>query len=194
MTDSTKVKVKARSFGYVGYSIPEDGINRMFTYGETKEITLGELKKLQYIDGGQEILQDFLIVQDEEALKELNMNVEPEYFYTEEEVKAILQGTTEESVNQLEDALNFAPEGTIDLIKSLAVSLEIPDNRKRKMISEKTGVNIDGAINLNHMYDDIAEDAAEDKKAQRKASPVQIKKAEPARKSEPVKVVSTAKK
>ena len=40
------------------------------------------------------------------------------------------------------------------LAQKLAVELEIPDTRKRKMISEKTGLNIDNAIMINHKMND----------------------------------------
>ena len=47
-------------------------------------------------------------------------NVEPEYFYTEKEVKELL---TNGSLEQLEDTLNFAPEGVIELIKTMPVKM-----------------------------------------------------------------------
>ena len=74
------------------------------------------------------------MIDDNETLDSLNMgNQEPEYFYTEADVKKLL---LEGTLDQLEDALNFAPEGVLKLIQDIAVAIEVPDTRKRKMISE----------------------------------------------------------
>ena len=65
----------------------------------------------------------------------------------------------------------FTGQGSTDLAQKLAVELEIPDTRKRKMISEKTGLNIDNAIMINHMMND---DNGEEEKAdapKRKTTP-----------------------
>ena len=49
------------------------------------------------------------------------------------------------------DTLDFAPEGVIDLIKDLAIKLEIPDVRKRNAISERTKCDISKAIEINQL-------------------------------------------
>ena len=49
------------------------------------------------------------------------------------------------------DCLDFGPDGVIDLMKDLAVKLEIPDVRKRDAISKRTNSNIDNMIKLNQM-------------------------------------------
>jgi hypothetical protein len=53
-----------------------------------------------------------------------------------------------EDLDRLEDLLNFAPTGVIELAKDLAVNLQIPDTRKRALISKKTGFNVDKAIEI----------------------------------------------
>ena len=107
------------------------------------------------------------------------MVVEPEYFYSDEEVKKILlEGTLE----QLEDTLNFAPEGVIDLIKQLACDLEIFDVRKRDLISENTGFNISNAISIKHQ---LATEEVEEKKdaPKRKTTPLNVEPQAPERKA-----------
>lgn len=152
------IKVSNRDSGSVGYSIPEMGIHRKFQKGEIKEVTMEELRKLSYLPGGQVILKDCLIVHDEEALKELNPDYEPEYFYTEEDVKKLLlRGTQAEFL----DCLDFAPGGVIDLIKQLAVSLEINDLAKREAIFKKTGFNVSKAIEINHASQEVEEEEVE---------------------------------
>ena len=142
--DNTLVIVRNRNAGSTRYML-DNGVSRHFEHNEVKKIPFGELKTLAYTNMVQCILKDCLVIENEEALL-LNLEVEPEYFYSEEEVKTILLNGT---LDQLEDMLNFAPDGIIEIVKKLAVSLEILDIHKRDMISEKTGFSINNAINVN---------------------------------------------
>ena len=142
--DNTLVIVRNRNAGSTRYML-DNGVSRHFEHNEVKKIPFGELKTLTYTNGVQCILKDCLVIENEEALL-LNLEVEPEYFYSEEEVKTILLNGT---LDQLEDMLNFAPDGIIEIVKKLAISLEILDIHKRDMISEKTGFSINNAINVN---------------------------------------------
>jgi hypothetical protein len=45
--------------------------------------------------------------------------------------------------------LNFAPEGIIDLLKDIALEIELPDSRKRALIKDKIGFNIDNILLVN---------------------------------------------
>ena len=45
--------------------------------------------------------------------------------------------------------MNFAPVGVIDLVKDIAVKVQLNDVRKRQLILEKTGFNVDKAIEIN---------------------------------------------
>ena len=187
------VSVTNRNNGFTGYTIPDLNITRTFNIGETKKISLDELKQLQFVEGGDYLLKHCLIINDKNALEVLNMSdVEPEYFYTEAEIKELL---TNGSLDQLEDALNFAPEGVIEIIKSMAIKMELPDTRKRKIISDKTGLNIDNAIMVNEVMKEEHSDVTEKAETKvRKAAPINAGSvATPTRKAEPVskyKVVS----
>lgn len=144
---TTLIKVRNRDNGTVGYRIPDLGnLHRNFQVGETKEITMEELRKLSYLPGGMVILRDCLIIDNKEAVAELLGEVEPEYNYTEEEVKLLL---TSGSIDQFMDALDFAPKGVIELIKTLAVDLKLNDVAKRQAILDKTGFNVTRAIEIN---------------------------------------------
>ena len=105
-----------------------------------------ELRKLSYIPGGDIILRDYLIIENEEAVAELLGEVEPEYNYTEAEVEYLLEKGT---LDKLKDALDFAPSGVIDLIKDIAVKTELNDINKRDAIFKKTGFNVTNAVNFN---------------------------------------------
>ena len=170
----TLIKVKNRDSGTVGYTIPELGnLHRSFSKGETKEITMDELRKLSYISGGKILLQNYLIVQNQDALKELlSDDVEPEYYYGEEEVKKLLLTG---SNDQLLDCLEFAPEGVIGLVKDLAVSLKINDISKRNIILEKTGFNVTNAIAIN---EETIEGEGEEAKSSRRSAPVTVEKSD----------------
>lgn len=192
MSEIRTVNVTNRDSGHVGYKIPERGIHRAFAAGETKQIPLDELQQLQWVPGGEYILKHLLIVNDRDALSALNMEVEPEYFYTEEDIKKLL--SPEGTLDQLRDFLDYSPEGGKELIKKLAVEMELPDTRKRKIISEATGFNIDNAINVNAILnvEDNQTEEAESNKGQRRAAPIK-EDAAPARRTTPQYKVVTPK-
>ena len=148
MIDEKKiVRVTNRDNGHVGYRIPDmNNLVRDFSANETKNITVEELKKLAYISGGPTLIRDYLIIDDAEVVKEVLGEVEPEYYYTENDVKNLLLTG---SLDALKDCLEFAPKGTIDLVKKLAIEMPLNDIAKRKAILEMTGFNVDAAIMVN---------------------------------------------
>ena len=143
MNKDELIKVTNRDNGSVGYTIPDLHLHRVFLAGETKEITMDELRKLAFIPGGLNILKNYLVMDSEEAVSELLVSVEPEYYYTEEDIKTLL---TVGTLAQLEDCLNFAPEGTINLLKKVSVELPLNDVAKRELILKTLGFNITTAI------------------------------------------------
>ena len=147
LNKNTRIKVRNRSAANVGYSIPDLGnLHRSFTANEVKEVSFEELQKLTYQPGGSYILQHYLVIENAEAREEILGAVELEYDYTEKEVKDLLLYG---SMDALLDCLDFAPIGVIDLVKKLAVDLELADTRKRRAIHKATGFNIDNAIKIN---------------------------------------------
>ena len=170
----TIIKVTNRDSGSVGYTVAEMGIHRKFQKGEVKEIRMEELRKLSYLPGGQAIINDCLIIHNEEALKELNPDYEPEYFYTEADIRELLLKGTEA---QFLDCLDFAPEGVIELVKQLAVELKINDLAKREAIFKKTGFNVTRAIQINEESQEV--DEADTEVKQRRAAAPTTKVVEP---------------
>lgn len=156
----TLIKVKNTTSGRVGYTIPDLGnLHRGFTSGETKEVPFDELRKLAFTPGGETLLRNHLTIENKEALQLILGDVEPEYFYTQEDVKTLL---TTGSIEQFMDFLDFAPEGMINSAKDLAVSMEISDIRKRDAIKNKTGFDVTKAIQINHETG-VDEDTKEEK-------------------------------
>ena len=164
MDDNTLILVRNRNNGSTGYVLPDSNTHRFFAPGETKKIPLAELRSLQYAPGGAYMLENLLVVENKEALDILNMKVEPEYFYNEKKIRDLLLTG---SMDELLDFLDFATEGAIEIAKEIAVKEQIPDSRKRKAISEKTGFNIDNAILVNEIMDTDNESPKEEKKERR---------------------------
>ena len=168
------VKVINKYNGIVGYQVPELGVNRTFYPKESKNITFNELEKLSFLPGGESILKNYLEITDEDVIMKLfNTKLEPEYHYSEEDVKTLL---TTGSLDQFLDCLDFAPQVIIDLIKDMAVNLPVNDMAKREAIKEKLGFDVTKAIEIkNTKYDGEDENtsAAESStKSVRRAAPI----------------------
>lgn len=148
--------VKNRSAGIVVYRIPEEGIRREFAPGETKRIAYSELEKLSYQSGGTQLIAQYLQVQSDEALNELAVHREPEYKMSEQDVVNLIKGS--DNVDEFLDCLDFAPQGVIDLIRTLAVKLPMENTAKKKAFKEKTGFDVDAA--LKNIEAEKEEDAA----------------------------------
>ena len=151
--EDRKIKVQNRDYGVVGYTIPDlNNLRRTFQPNEVKYIDFDELFKLYQVPGGAYIIENYLIINDDQAIEELIGGVEPEYYYTEAEVIRILK---EGSIDEFEDCLNFAPKGVIDLIKDISVKLPLNDIAKRDMIFKKTGFNVTNAIEISKMDEPV---------------------------------------
>lgn len=181
MEKDTLIKVRNRAEGSVGYIIPDLGnLNRQFTSNETKEIPFDELRKLSFVPGGRYLLDNCLIIEDKDALQELVGNVEPEYFYTENDIKNLLLTG---SMDAFLDFLDFAPQGGIDIAKDMAVKLQINDINKREAIKNKTGFDVTKAIEFNK---ETAEDAPQEEKV-RRTTPITSAATETGRRTAPPK-------
>lgn len=154
---NAKIKVRNRGTSSVGYSIPDmNNFHRKFAAGEQKEIPFEEIQKLAFIPGGEYLLQHFLVIENLEARDEILGEVELEYVYTEKDVENLLNYG---SMDQLLDCLDFAPQGVIDLVKSIAVKTRLNNIEKRKAIFKKTGFNVDNAIRVNEETNESVEKA-----------------------------------
>ena len=191
LKDTDLIEVINRSSGGVGYEIPDsNGLIRTFQKREKKKIPFEEIRKLLYQVGGEYIFTNLLVIKNEEAVKELfSTRPEPEYYYTEVEVRTLLETGT---LDQLLDCLDFAPEGVIDIIKDVAVKIKLNDVSKRDAILAKTGFNVSKAIEINEETD--VEEASE--KINRRTSPIILeekKEQQPQRRVPNYKVTSVSK-
>lgn len=155
--------VKNRSGSHVVYSIPELGIRRSFAPSETKKITYEELEKLTYQPGGTALLANYLQISDVSTVNSLNMRVEPEYYMNEAQVIDLLQNG---SIDAFLDALDFAPEGVIDLIKRYSLSLPLMDIQKREALKKKIGIDVTKALeNMQAEKEDDEKESIDDSRA-----------------------------
>ena len=169
ISKDTILKVTNRNNGSTGYTVVDLGIHRHFSPNESKDITMDELRKLSYVPGGRYIIENCLIIHNEEAVREILTDVEPEYFYTETEIKQLLQ---QGSLDQLLDCLDYAPEGVISLVKNMAVDMKLNDVSKRDAIKDKTGFDVSKAIEIkieSEKTDEVVETSS------RRAAPIVTK-------------------
>ena len=145
LQNTDKVIVENRSNAICVYRIPETNFTRRFVANERKEIPMGELRAAIQIPGTRMLIKDDLIIHSKEAVEELLPEVEPEYFYTAKDVDFLL---TRGTLDQLRDALDFAPEGVVNLIKEEAVKIDLNDVSKREAILEQSGFDVTKAIDI----------------------------------------------
>lgn len=143
--DDTLVTLTNRNNGVTGYTLPEKHINRNFLPGQSKKVPFSEVSDLMYSEGGEYILTHLMVIEDKNALLELGMEVEPEYNYTEKEIRKILFDGT---IPEFTDFLNFAPNGALEIAKEIAVREFLPDTKKRKLLGTKMNFDIDQAIKI----------------------------------------------
>ena len=155
--------------------------NKVFEgYGKGCNFTLEELKVVNNTRGGRIALKNYLQILDEreeveKVLDALNIEVEEEYFYNAKIVKYLLH---EGSLDQLEDTLNFAPKGVVDLIKTLAVKLRLSDMNKITLISDKTGYDVLQMIQIDKEQEELRSEAPKEVKGKRKANPINLEEVE----------------
>ena len=126
--------VKNRSASMVVYRIPENNVRREFQPGETKKISKEELDNLAFQPGGRELMLSFLQIQSADALRDLNIPTEPEYYMNEQQIADLI---VKGSLDAFLDCLDFAPTGVMDLIKKFAVQIPMTDTTKIDALKEK---------------------------------------------------------
>ena len=136
------MRIKNRRAHRVGYHIP-NGARRIFNAGESLEISIEEINQLTYQPGGKVLIDKYLLI-PAEGRKILGWEqVQPEYDYTEEQIKNVLM---KGSLDVFLDMLDFAPEGVITIAKEQAILLPLTDMNKMEAFREKFGYDIATAI------------------------------------------------
>ena len=154
MDRTTKINVRNRSNSVVVYNVDDLRVRREFMPGAVKQVPLEEIYALSQQPGGAEIIANYLFIENPAAVKEMSMNVEPEYYLDDKGVIDLLKNG---SVDALLDCLDFAPAGVLDLVQKYSIDLPLTDTRKIKAIKDKTGFDV--ALALKHKAELEAEAA-----------------------------------
>lgn len=140
-----------KSSGRVVYNVkdPEISAHRVIYPSQSMPgVPVRELEKLVQSPGGMNLFYNYLMVDDEEVLNYLLHGAKPapEYWLTEDKIPSWINTC---SVDEFRDALDFAPEGTKDLIKKYSVSTPLRDYDKRQAMLEQLGFDVSAAIELS---------------------------------------------
>lgn len=154
MDGNRKVSVRSRTEGSVAYKLDSLRVARSWPKsGSVLQISIDELKELMVCPGGEYILRNLVIIEDEAARIEiLGAEVQPEYNYTEDEIKYLLY---EAEDNALLDCLDYAPVGVLELIKEFSLEKMPNTTAKIKAINQKLNINLNKIIEM--MRDDADE-------------------------------------
>ena len=155
--------------------IPDKEMHRRYEFQpeETKTFDKDTLRRLAYLPGVLYLFRNSLSVQDKDLATEFGVSddtYEHEYKWDHVDIDKCL---TIGSLDELLDALDFAPEGVVDTIVQRAVELKLNDVQKREAILEKTGKNITSMIDLTKQYNDaigIEEDSSATTSRRRRTS------------------------
>ena len=143
MESKKTINVTNKSTGQVVYTT-SFGRRTFYPQQTRRNIPIEELIELASLPGGAELLEGYLFIAEPEIVQEvLDKNVEPEYWLTEAEIPNWMNTC---SLEEFKDALDFAPEGTKDLIKQYAVSVPLNDYGKRQAIKEQMNFDVSMAI------------------------------------------------
>lgn len=164
-----------------------DGHRREFLGGQSFNIPAEELRQLGYSTGGLNLLRNYLHVDNLELAREFGVtedSYENEYSWTLKDVDRLL---VKGDMDELQDALDFAPQGIIDTILGRAIETKLNNVEKRKAISQATGANIDAMIanveSANSTSDVQEETQPKRRRKAKKAEPAQSKRRTAAKKT-----------
>ena len=159
LNDTTLVPVRNLVDHKVVYVIPELNRRVVFEPFQEKKIPAGELRALNYTTGGEILIHNYISVKSNDLREEFNIPKDMvEYDWTIEDVRRVLTDL-ESPIEELEDALDFGPDGIRELLVDCAVKWKIPDANRRKVISKMTGVNVDKMIEFAEITDQTVEEA-----------------------------------
>lgn len=135
-----KITVTSKYDGILSVKEASTGIRHTWPKaGDIVFLTEENILNIISTPGGRYILENNLTYDNDAVYEMLGIQPEPEDKMSAEQIKALLKGGT---LEQLEDALNFANEGTIELIESLAITEQVSDMNKLELISRKTGADM----------------------------------------------------
>ena len=163
-----RVKVVNRTSGSLAYKIDTLRVTRHWRKpGDYLNISIAELLELKTVRGGQSLLENYVIIEDKEALSVLfpDQELEPEYNYGLKEIEFLLY---EADTEQLLDALDFAPKGVLDLIKAKSAEKLPNTTAKIEAINKKFKIDLN-KVNELYQEKEILEEKPEPTRRRRTA-------------------------
>lgn len=159
MQANEKCRITNRSPGVVSYYIESLRTTRNFEPGVTYTVNYAEIEEVSKQAGGRELLYNYFYIDKMPEIQEdLLIHTEPEYFIPESELDNWMITS---SLDSFKDALDFAPDGLRDLIKTHAVQLPLNDMAKCEAIKKQLGFDVIMAIrNEKDTVEDDEDDAA----------------------------------
>lgn len=154
INDTTLIPVRNMVNHRVVYTIPEEHRRVVFEPFQERKIPASELRALNYTVGGSILLKNYLCIKSNDMRTEFNIPSDQiEYDWTRQDIQHVLLDNNS-PIEQLEDALDFAPQGIREMIVDYAVEWKIPDSNRRKVISKMMNVNIDEMIKFAELTEE----------------------------------------
>lgn len=178
ITGDLEVKVWSTSVGTVGYGLDDPKVSRSWQPGELKILTFHELYQLSNTAGGPALLLNYLQIRDQKVREALQLPVEPEYLYTEEDAKKLVKTGSED---QILDALEFGPVGLASMIRHYAI-IETTDINRMKFFNNLFSMNIETI--RDNMKDESTEQGSPKAGGQRRVKAEETKEEQPSAKRE----------
>lgn len=138
ITGDLEVKVWSTSMGEVVYALQDPRVHRSWKPGEVKILTFHEVYQLANSPGGMPILANHLQIRDPKVRKALQLPMEPEYLYTDEDARKLVNNGTEEEIL---DAIEFGPRSLAAAIRYYAI-LDVDSLEKMKFFNTLFRMNI----------------------------------------------------
>jgi hypothetical protein len=138
ITGDLEVKVWSTSMGEVVYALQDPKVHRSWKSGEVKILTFHEVYQLANSSGGMPLLANHLQIRDPKVRKALQLPMEPEYLYTDEDARKLVNSGTEEEIL---DAIEFGPRSLAAAIRYYAI-LDIDSLEKMKFFNNLFRMNI----------------------------------------------------
>ena len=156
VNDNTLVSVRNLVDHKVVYIVPEEHRRVVFEGFQERKIPAKELRALNYTIGGADLIHNYLCIKNDELREEFNIPLDLiEYDWTIKDIQRVLTDLNS-PIEELEDALDFAPTGIREMLVDYAVRWKIPDSNRRRVISKMTGVNVDKMIEFMEIAEEDA--------------------------------------
>ena len=149
--ENKKIRVYNRSNSTVFYKDEETNKTRVWEpvirgNESYKDLPFDEIERMLNNRGGRVLFEEYLLIKDKDICDELELECPEEYFYDTKKIIEILEkGSDFDLVKMIKNS----PEGIKDSIKQIAIEIQLDSSRKRKIIKDQLGFDVNFAIENN---------------------------------------------